>query len=70
MLVAPSPKSQSHATIPSYDVEASVKSTVNGSSPLVGVPEKSAVGSVSAIAAVVVFVSGVPSLSVTVRVTV
>ncbi len=69
--IAPSlSRSHSRASIPSYDVELSVKATVNGSCPLVGVAEKSAVGSVSAIAAVVVLVSVAPSLSVTVNVTV
>ena len=65
VLVLPSPNSQFHDTIPSYDVDVSVNTTVNGSSPLVGKPVKSASGSVSSIVAVVVFVSVAPSLSVT-----
>jgi hypothetical protein len=69
MLVSPSPKSHSQAVIPSYEVELSEKSTVNGLSPLVGVPAKSTVGSVSSIAAVVVLVLVAPSSSVTTNVT-
>ncbi len=56
--------------IPSYEVEASVNVTVNGLGPVVGMPEKSAIGSASATDAVVVFVSVAASSSVTVSVTV
>ena len=61
-------KSHSHVSIPSYDVELSEKATFNGSVPLVVVAQKSAVGPVSAIVAVVVSVSVAPSSSVTVNV--
>ncbi len=65
MLASPSPKSQFHVVILSYVVDSSTKFTVNGFRPLVGVAEKFASGSLSAIVAVVVFVSVAPSLSVT-----
>ena len=70
MEVSPSPKSQFQELIPSYDVERSEKVTVNVPVPVVVDAEKSAVGLVSAIVAVVVSTSVVLSSSVTVRVTV
>ena len=56
--------------IPSYEVEVSVKTTVNGSGPDRGVAVKSAIGAVSEMVAVVESESVAPSLSVTVKVTV
>ena len=44
---SPSPKSQSHALI--LPVDKSVKLTINGASPNVGVPENSAIGASSEI---------------------